>query len=108
MSLHPQIASRGAKSNTEFISKSLGAAALTETGTVKILPTLQLVGHPNIFAAGDVIDWKEQKTSAKASPHGVLAAQNIINLINKKPLKEYKGAMELMVVTNGKVCCLAS
>lgn len=67
-----------------------------------------MTDYDNIFAAGDVIDWKEQKQSAKSSAHGVLAAANILAFLNKGSLKPYKGATEMIVITNGKVSCSTS
>ncbi|KAG6827503.1 hypothetical protein H0H92_011523 [Tricholoma furcatifolium] len=96
------IQTRGPRANTAFVSEALGPASLSSTGLIKVRPTLQLADHDNIFAAGDVIDWKEQKQSAKAAPHGVLVAANVLAFLNKKPLKPYKGAIEMIVITNGK------
>ena len=98
-----QVQARGPRANTTFVSASLGPDSLSETGFVIVRPTLQLKSHDDIFAAGDVIEWKEQKQGAKASAHGVLAAGNILAFLNKGKLKEYKGATEMILLSNGKV-----
>jgi len=78
---------------------------LNSNGFVKVLPSLQLVGHPNIFAAGDIIDWKEEKQILRAMTHAPIVANNIVALINenKAGLKQYKGTPDMIVVTNGRV-----
>ncbi|KAG6840624.1 hypothetical protein C0991_005476 [Blastosporella zonata] len=96
------IQARGPRPNTAFVSEALGTAALSSLGLIKVRPTLQLPQYDNIFAAGDVIDWKEQKQSAKAAVHGAIVAANIQALLNNKSLKPYKGSMEMIVITNGK------
>ncbi|KAJ7611148.1 FAD/NAD(P)-binding domain-containing protein [Mycena rosella] len=87
--------------NTAFVN-SLDADALTPAGFVKVKPTLQLLSYPNIFAAGDIIDWKEQKQAIKAGAHSQLVTKNVISYIKGAPLKNYSTAFEALVLTNGK------
>ncbi|KAJ6590704.1 FAD/NAD(P)-binding domain-containing protein [Mycena vulgaris] len=87
--------------NTAFIN-SLSADALTPAGFVKVKPTLQLLSYPNIFAAGDIIDWKEQKQAIKSSAHAQLVTKNVMSYIKGAPLKKYSTAFEAIVLTNGK------
>ncbi|KAG6872840.1 hypothetical protein C0995_006010 [Termitomyces sp. Mi166 len=96
------VQTRGPRPNTAFVSEALGNSALSSLGMIRIRPTLQLADHDNIFAAGDVIDWKEQKQAAKAGGHGKLVAGNIQAFLNKTPLKPYKGAFEMILITNGR------
>ncbi|KAK0466346.1 uncharacterized protein EV420DRAFT_1511174 [Desarmillaria tabescens] len=91
----------GPKPNTGFIASSL-PGAVTDKGFVKIKPTLQFASYPEIFALGDILDWKEQKQAAKANAHAALISTNVLNYLDGKPLKEYKGSYELILVTNGK------
>jgi NADH dehydrogenase FAD-containing subunit len=76
---------------------------------VKVKPTLQLANHARIFALGDIIDWKQEKQAAKMPGHVTIVTNNILALVGVKPsLKSYKGAIEMIGVSNGKVCfCLA-
>ncbi|EFI27389.1 hypothetical protein CC1G_14860 [Coprinopsis cinerea okayama7 len=93
----------GGRPNTSFIKEFLGTDSLTPTGHVKVKPTLQLPDHPRIFAAGDIIDWKEQKQAAKAPAHGAVVASNILTLLNGTgELVPYKGSTEIIVVTFGR------
>lgn len=94
----------GPKPNTDFIGLSFGEKALSEDGFVKVTPNLQLPNHPSIFAMGDIIDWAEQKQAAKIGTHADVVVGNVIDSLNgKPPSKVYKGYMEFILVTHGKV-----
>ncbi|PPQ82648.1 hypothetical protein CVT25_007577 [Psilocybe cyanescens] len=56
----------GPKRNTEFIVRSSGATVLSNRGLVRVLPTLQMSNHPEIYVIGDVIDYPKQKQAGKA------------------------------------------
>ncbi|EIW87029.1 FAD/NAD(P)-binding domain-containing protein [Coniophora puteana RWD-64-598 SS2] len=94
---------RGPRPNTDFIA-SLGGDILNNQGYVKVKPTLQLSGHDNVFAAGDIIEWKEQKQAAKTGSHAAIVAANVLSLLggSTSALKSYKGSPELILVTNGR------
>ncbi|KAJ7578203.1 FAD/NAD(P)-binding domain-containing protein [Mycena floridula] len=98
---------RGPKPNTTFIVSSLGAGSVSENGKIKLHKTLQLKNHPDIFAMGDVADFKEQSQSMKAMGHAKIVAANIISYFNGKPLTEYKGTFEMAVITNGRTSGVA-
>ncbi|KAJ7662014.1 hypothetical protein DFH06DRAFT_1191300 [Mycena polygramma] len=87
--------------NTAFI-KSLDADALTPSGFVKVKPTLQLFNYPNIFAAGDAIEWKEQKQALKCYAHAKVIVKNVASYSKGAPLKNYTTGFEAIIVTNGK------
>jgi NADH dehydrogenase FAD-containing subunit len=94
---------RGPKPNTQFIASSLGSSAITDRGFVKVKPTLQVEGFEDVFALGDIIDWKEQKQAAKAGNHAAVVAANVLSLLEGNTLvKSYTGSPELIVITNGK------
>ncbi|RXW14404.1 hypothetical protein EST38_g11448 [Candolleomyces aberdarensis] len=101
------IPTRGGRPNTALVSASLGANALTSTGHIKVQPTLQLTGHPQIFAGGDAIEWKEQKQAGKARGHAPIIVENVLNVLTKgagttEGLVFYKGSTEMIITTVGR------
>lgn len=70
---------------------------------MKIKPTLQLLNHSDIYVVGDVIDFPEQRQYAKATNHAAIVSSNVLAFISGKPLKTYKGSVEMLAVTIGKV-----
>ena len=58
-----------------------------------------------MFAAGDIIDWKEEKQAVRAMAHASIVANNIVAFINENNagFKQYKGTANMIVVTNGRV-----
>ncbi|KAJ3797484.1 hypothetical protein GGU11DRAFT_683508 [Lentinula aff. detonsa] len=103
----------GNRPNTSYLPSDL----LSSTGHVKILPTFQLPSYPNVFAFGDIIDWKEQKGAAKAAFfHTPKVAKNVmayldlaeaagassVDLMASKKSAKYTGCMEMIMITNGK------
>ncbi|KAF8574057.1 FAD/NAD(P)-binding domain-containing protein [Ramaria rubella] len=95
------VPTRGGKPNTEYIA-TLGKTALNSAGFVKVDPTLQVTGFPGIFAAGDILDWKEVKQFVKGQFHIGTLSQNILSYLNGKPLSaEYKTKFEGILLSNG-------
>jgi len=93
----------GPRPNTEFLASSLGADILTEAKFVRVSPQLQVQGHPSVFAAGDIVDWPEEKQFGKTVGQASVVAENIISYLANKPLrKEYTGSPEAIILTNGK------
>jgi len=93
----------GPRPNTEFLASSLGADILTEDKFVRVSPQLQVFGHPSVFAAGDIVDWPEEKQFGKTVGQAAVVAENIISYLGNKPLrKEYTGSPEIIILTNGK------
>ena len=55
---------------TGLFASSLGGEQLAGNGALAVEPTLQVKGWPNVFAAGDCTDVKEEKTAALAGMSG--------------------------------------
>ncbi|KAF9026131.1 FAD/NAD-P-binding domain-containing protein [Hymenopellis radicata] len=88
----------GTKPNTAYVAESFGREALAKDDCVRVLPTLQLPDHPEIFALGDMIDWPEVKQALKAEAHGNIVAANVLNYLKDKPLKSYGGSPECCIL----------
>jgi NADH dehydrogenase FAD-containing subunit len=65
-------------------------------GYFRVNNYLQSTSHPNVFAGGDCItmeDYADKPYPSKAGVYAVRAgpfiAENIVNFIEEKPLKEY-------------------
>lgn len=98
-----QVPAYGARPNSSFIS-TLDQGVVTQSGTVRVNAFLEVVGHPGVFAAGDIIDWEEQKQAVKANTHAGIVAANVLSFLEGKPLKKkYKGSPELIIIPLGKV-----
>ncbi|TPX38697.1 hypothetical protein SeMB42_g03711 [Synchytrium endobioticum] len=98
------LATGNSKLNTGAVDAGLGKDALNDKTEVKVRETLQLVGHDNIFALGDIADVKGSKVGWVTSLQAPVVAKNLHALINnKKPTAAYKGQpMEMMSITLGK------
>jgi len=93
----------GPRPNTEFLASSLGVDILSADKSVRVSPQLQVFGHPSVFAAGDIVDWPEEKQFGKTVGQAAVVAENIISYLANKPLKkEYAGSPEAIILTNGK------
>ena len=103
---YAQVSARGPTPNTGFVESSLGAHTVNSRKYVRVRPTLQLQEYTDIFALGDIIDWKEQKQITKAWGHAAIVAANVEAYLAGRKLKEYKGSPEMAMITNGKVRCL--
>lgn len=59
---------------------------------------------PGVFAAGDILDWKEVKQIGKYGGHISTVTSNIKVFLDGKPSTAvYKSMFEAIVLTNGKV-----
>ncbi|KAF8517270.1 FAD/NAD-binding domain-containing protein [Hysterangium stoloniferum] len=98
------IIATGSAPNNEWIGSSLGADVLAKSGYVNVKPTLQVNGYNNIFALGDMIEWKEQKQIGKiAYGHLPIVVANVGDVANgATPKKVYKGSMEMIFISIGR------
>jgi len=69
----------------------LPAELLDERGFVAVTPQLQVAGHPEVFAVGDVAATDALRSSARNRADG-LVAHNIRAVIAAKPLKSFRPA----------------
>jgi apoptosis-inducing factor 2 len=73
------------RSNTAWLPADL----LDDGGFVRVTPQLQVPGHPNVFAVGDVAATDPLRSSARNRGDGVLA-HNIAAHFAGKPLRSYR------------------
>jgi NADH dehydrogenase FAD-containing subunit len=71
--------------NTDWLPAEL----LDEKGFVRVTPHLQVPGHPNVFAVGDVAATDPLRSSARNRGDGILA-NNIRAAFAGKPLRPYR------------------
>lgn len=71
--------------NTGWLPEDL----LDENGFVCMTPQLQVLGHPEVFAIGDVAATDPLRASARSRADGLLA-RNITAYVAGKPLRAYK------------------
>ncbi|KAM0790604.1 hypothetical protein ACM66B_004469 [Microbotryomycetes sp. NB124-2] len=91
----------GNKPNTSLVS-DFDSSAVDSAGLVKVQPTLQLVDHENIFAAGDITNLDETKLSFNGQAHVPVVVQNIVSLIGgNKANKTIEPGKKVIVVTCG-------
>ncbi len=90
----------GIKPNTQFLFKNF-KDRLDEKNQVYTSVYLQMKGHENIFAAGDVTAIPEEKTAQNAEEQAKIIAHNISALEKKQPLKEYESKPRAMVISLG-------
>lgn len=93
----------GPRPNTDFLASSFGADILNERKFVHVSPQLQVINHPSVFAAGDIVEWEEEKQYAKTVGQAAVVAKNITSYLADKPLKkQYSGSPEIIILANGK------
>ena len=98
-----QVKAFGGKPATQFL-ESLGAGALSNSGHIRVEKTLQLLGHPNILAAGDAVDWAESKQVMPCYNQASVVVSNVLELLSGKPARStYGGSPTIIVVSNGRV-----
>ncbi|KIL66928.1 hypothetical protein M378DRAFT_185911 [Amanita muscaria Koide BX008] len=96
------VPARGGKMNTDFI-KTLGENVLWSNGCVRINPVFQMIYNKRIYAAGDVIEWEEQKQYVKALTHADMIARNVIDTIKREDATHiYRGSKETISLTLGE------
>ncbi|KAF9480977.1 FAD/NAD(P)-binding domain-containing protein [Pholiota conissans] len=96
------IAARGTTPNTSLFNFIL-PTPLGSNGYVQVGSTLQVRGHPSIFAAGDIINVPEVKQLVKTTAHAAVVVANIVSYLrNEQPKKVWKPGKEMIIVSNGR------
>lgn len=91
----------GIKANSQFLENNF-STILNHKQQLKVNNHLQAIGHPTIFAAGDITARNEEKTAQNAERQAALAVRNIRHLDKKEKLEEYHSSERPMVISLGK------
>ena len=86
-----QVKCVGQRPNSKLI-QALSLESISETGHVKVRPTLQLADTSlnHIYAAGDVVDMDNIKNGRAAVQQAQSVAQNIVRSIKSQNQLEYR------------------
>jgi NADH:ubiquinone reductase (H+-translocating) len=80
-------------------------------GRIRVAPTLEVVGHPGVFAAGDValVDGAERlpQVAQVAMQQGAHAAKNMLNAIAARPLEPFRYRDKGSMATIGRSRAIA-
>ncbi|DBB03006.1 TPA: hypothetical protein ACH3X1_013454 [Trebouxia sp. C0004] len=96
----------GGKPNTNFLKAESSRAILDERGYVKVNSFLQVEGHSNWFALGDITSLSDYRLGLLAVDQGVLVASQIRTLhggdaTKLKAWKKHNG-IEMIAVSLGR------
>lgn len=91
----------GVNPNSGFVKESF-KKSVDEKGFVKVNGFLQMEGHENIFVAGDVSSFPEEKTAQNAHNHAKRVIKNILRKNKGRELLRYKPKERAMVLSLGK------
>jgi apoptosis-inducing factor 2 len=89
----------GVTPKSDYLAGDL-ATARTQDGFIEVTPTLQLPGHPNVFALGDV-STLTPKMAGRAGRQAQLVANNIHALIDGGQLQTHESSPDAILVTFG-------
>ena len=65
-------------------------------------PFLQVVGHRDVFSAGDITNIKEEKLAQSAQKQAIVVVENIKALEEGKDLEKYVVKKKVMIISLGK------
>jgi NADH dehydrogenase FAD-containing subunit len=89
----------GVTPHSDYLRGDL-ATARTQDGFIQVTPTLQLPGHPNVFALGDV-STLTPKMAGRARRQAQLVADNIRALVEGGQLQTHEPSPDVILVTFG-------
>lgn len=93
--------STGIIPNFEFMERYF-SKALNERNQIIVNENLQVNGHDNIFAAGDITNVNEEKTAQNADRQAATVVKNICALEFGKSLEKYHFRKTALVISLGK------
>ncbi|MFT0762532.1 FAD-dependent oxidoreductase [Scrofimicrobium sp. R131] len=92
----------GSTTATGYLAGTEYQDLLTRDGTIQVEPTLQVVGHPHVYAVGDITNIDDSKRADVARQQARVAIANIANQIDGgTPDVMYESSKEWVVVPLG-------
>lgn len=92
----------GAQPVTGYLRGTDYDGALTQDGSIRVLPTLQVHGHPDAYAVGDITDIRESKRADAARTHARIVIANIASQISgEEPEATYQPRRDWIVLPLG-------
>ncbi|MEU4746661.1 FAD-dependent oxidoreductase, partial [Actinosynnema sp. NPDC023658] len=80
----------GVSVNGGYLGDAL-AGARTPEGRIRVTATLTVVGHPRVYALGDVTDLAEAKMAGYAMQHAAVVAENVLAQVRgEEPTATYR------------------
>jgi prepilin-type processing-associated H-X9-DG protein len=92
----------GSRANTGYLDGTEYQELLHPDGTVRVEPTLQVQGHPTVYAIGDITDVRESKRADAARQQARVVISNISRqLEGEAPDTTYQPTKEWVVLPLG-------
>ncbi len=92
----------GSKPVTGYLRDTDFEDALTGDGEIRVLPTMQVAGHPNAYAVGDITDVPESKRADAARNQARVVVANIAAQIDgEEPEATYQPRRDWIVLPLG-------
>jgi NADH dehydrogenase FAD-containing subunit len=92
----------GSRANTGYLDGTEYQELLHPDGTVRVEPTLQVLGHPTVYAIGDITDVRESKRADAARQQARVVISNISRqLEGEAPDTTYQPTKEWVVLPLG-------
>ncbi len=92
----------GARPVTGYLQDTDYSGALTKDGEIRVLPTMQVAGHPHAYAVGDVTDVPESKRADAARNQARVVVANIAAQVRgDEPEATYVPRRDIIVLPLG-------
>lgn len=92
----------GSRANTGYLDGTEYAQLLHPDGTIRVEPTLQVTGHPHLYAIGDITDVRESKRADAARQQARVVISNIARLLEgDEPDVTYQPTKEWVILPLG-------
>ncbi len=92
----------GSRANTGYLGGTEYEELLHPDGTIRVDPTLQVIGHPHVYAIGDITDVRESKRADAARQQARVVISNISRQLEGDPAEvTYQPTKEWVILPLG-------